>query len=214
MGRIKVLVVDDQYISRRLFEMYISASDRYELVESVSSASYAYAYILSQKIDLVIMDILMNDGSSGLEAAERIKKKDSNIKIILVTSMPECSWMEKAKKIGVESFWYKEASKESITDIMDLTMNGISVYPDNPPQAKIGITETSEFTDKELEVLRILTTGASNAKIGERLYMTEGTVKQYINRILIKTGCHSRTELAVKARVSGVVIDMDSEQKT
>lgn len=211
MIKSKVLVVDDQYMSRRLFEMYIASCERYELAGSVSSAAYAYAYTLSQKIDLIIMDILMNDGSNGLAVAERIKKSDPTIKIIAVTSMPECSWIERAKEIGVDSFWYKESSEEAILEIMDRTMKGESVYPGHLPAVKIGLADTTEFTSKELEILRILTSGVSNGKIGERLNMTEGTVKQYLNRMLVKTGCQSRTELAVKARVSGIVIDMENE---
>lgn len=207
MKKIRVLIVDDQYISRQLFEVYIQSSERYELVKAISSAAYAHDYVLSQNIDLVIMDIFMNDGSNGLDAAERIKKKMPNTKIIAVTSMPEYSWMERARDIGVNSFWYKEAPKETILELMDRTMSGESIYPDRPPMTKLGLADMTELTDKELELLKILTTGASNGIIGDKLGISEGTVKQYLNRLFSKTGCRSRTELAVKARVSGIVID-------
>ena len=75
MKKNRVLIVEDQYISRQLFEVYIHSSEQYELVKAISSAAYAHDYVLSQNIDLVIMDIFMNDGSNGLDAAERIKKK-------------------------------------------------------------------------------------------------------------------------------------------
>jgi len=207
MRKPRVLIVDDQYISRQLFEVYVHSSDRYELAKAISSAAHAYAYVLSQDVDLVIMDVFMNDGSNGLDAAERIKKKAPHIKVIAVTSMPEYSWMERARDIGIDSFWYKEAPKETILELMDKTMSGESVYPDSPPATKLGLASTSEFTNKELELLKALTTGASNETIGDRLGISEGTVKQYLNRLFSKTGCRSRTELAVKARVSGIVID-------
>lgn len=209
MDKVKVMIVDDQSISRQLFEIYVTSSEKYELVYSVETAAFADAFVLKKKIDLVLMDILMNDGSNGLEAAVRIKKNRPGIKIIAVTSMPESSWIKKARAIGIESFWYKETSKEGILDIMDKTMAGESIYPDSVPRVKLGLADSGEFTERELEVLRIMTTGISNAAIAEKLGITENTVKNHIRHMMEKTGFSSRTELAVEARVSGIVIHTD-----
>ena len=206
MEKVKVMIVDDQFIARKLFEMYLESSEKYEMVYSVETAAFADTFVLKNKIDLVLMDILMMDGSNGLDAAARIKKNCPNIKIIAVTSMPETSWLDKAKEIGIESFWYKEASKETILEVMDRTMAGESVYPDCTPKVRIGLANSTEFTDRELEVLRIMTTGAANASIAEELDISENTVKNHIRHMMEKTGCKSRTELAIEARVSGVVI--------
>lgn len=124
MAKTKVMIVDDQFISRQLFEMYVKSSEKYEILYSVESAAFADTFVLKSPVGLVLMDILMNDGSNGLEAAERIKKHRPDIKIIAVTSMPETSWMNRAREIGIESFWYKEASKETILEVMDRTMAG------------------------------------------------------------------------------------------
>lgn len=206
MEKVKVMIVDDQFISRQLFEMYVSSSDRYEIIYSIESAAFADAFVLKQSVDLVLMDILMNDGSNGLHAAARIKKNSPVTKIIAVTSMPEYSWMEKAKEIGIESFWYKEAAKETILEVMDRTMDGESVYPDSAPTVKVGLADSTEFTRRELEVLRLMTTGISNGAIAQKLSITENTVKNHIRHMMEKTGCESRTELAIAARVSGIVI--------
>lgn len=209
MLKTRVMIVDDQYISRQLFEMYVKSSEKYELAYSIESAAFADVFVLKKPIDLVLMDILMNDGSNGLEAAARIKKNRPDIKIIAVTSMPEASWLDKARKIGIESFWYKEAAKETILDVMDRTMAGESVYPDSAPKVRIGLAGSEEFTERELEVLRIMTTGASNAAIAEKLNISESTVKNHIRHMMEKTGCESRTALAIEARVSGVVISTE-----
>lgn len=208
MAKTKVMIVDDQFISRQLFEMYLKSSGKYEMVYSVDSAAFADVFVLKNDIDLVLMDILMNDGSNGLEAAARIKKSRSDIKIIAVTSMPEASWLKKAREIGIESFWYKETSKETILDVMDRTMAGESVYPDSTPKIKIGHIDSGKFTERELDVLRIMTTGASNAAIAKELGITENTVKNHIRHMMEKTGCTSRTALAIEARISGVVIPL------
>lgn len=205
----KVMIVDDQFISRQLFEMYVKTSDKYEVTYSVESAAFADAYVLKNKIDLVLMDILMNDGSNGLDAAARIKKNSPETKIIAVTSMPEYSWIKRAREIGIESFWYKEASEATILDVMDRTMAGESVYPDGTPEVLLGHARSTEFTERELEVLRFMTTGVPNAVIAEKLGIAENTVKNHIRHMMEKTGCKNRTELAIQARVSGVVISMD-----
>ena len=205
----KVMIVDDQFISRQLFEMYVKTSDKYEVTYSMESAAFADAYVLKNKIDLVLMDILMNDGSNGLDAAARIKKNSPETKIIAVTSMPEYSWIKRAREIGIESFWYKEASEATILDVMDRTMAGESVYPDGTPEVQLGHARSTEFTERELEVLRFMTTGVPNAVIAEKLGIAENTVKNHIRHMMEKTGCKNRTELAIQARVSGVVISMD-----
>lgn len=208
MKKTKVMIVDDQFVSRKFFEMYIEASDRYEVACVVESAAFADAYVLVDHIDVVIMDILMTDGSNGLEAAVRIKKNCSDIRIIGVTSMPECSWLDRARKIGIDSFWYKENPELSILEVMDRTMAGESVYPDSVPDIKLGLVSSVNLTDRELEILRIMTTGASNSVIAEALDIAESTVKNHIHNMLEKTGYASRTELAIEARTSGLVVNL------
>lgn len=209
MEKIRVMVVDDQYVPRQMFELLIENSEKYELSCSISSAAFADTYILKHPVDLILMDVLMNDGSSGLEAAEKIKRKWPKIKIIIVTSMPEVSWIKKAQSIGVESFWYKEASKETILSVMDRTMAGESVYPIEIPQTKLGMASSAEFTERELDVLRAMTAGATNAVIAQKLNLSENTVKTHIKHMIEKTGCDNRTQLAIRARVSGIVIGDD-----
>ena len=159
--KIHVMIVDDQYISRQYFEMMLESSEKYCVTYSVESAAFADTYVLRGNVDLVLMDILMNDGSSGLAAAERIKKARPQVKIIAVTSMPEVSWLKRAREIGIESFWYKESAKKTILEIMDRTMAGESVYPDDTPRVQLGQADSGEFTRREIEVLRI-----GGAKVG------------------------------------------------
>ena len=206
MTKTRVMIVDDQAISRHFFELTVNGTDRYEAVFSVSSAFAADVYLLKEKVDLVLMDILMNDGSNGLDAAAALKRTDPEIKIIAVTSMPEYSWMERARRIGIESFWYKEMDNVSILEVMDRTMAGESVYPEFAPPARLGNAVREDFTNRELEVLRELTTGKSNPEAAEALGISENTVKTYVRSLLQKTGLSSRTELAIQARVVGLAL--------
>lgn len=203
---INVMVVEDQAMPRQLFESFIINSGKYKLVHSIKNADMADVYCEQTKIDLILMDICTAMNSSGLEASERIKKKHPEIKIIIVTSMPEVSYLRRAKEAGVDSFWYKEVSEEPIIELMDRTMAGESVYPDSTPVIPFGNTLSSSFSERELEVLRELTGGDTNSAIGKKLGMSQYTVRDYIQSMLEKTGFCSRTELAVRARESGIVI--------
>lgn len=203
----QIMIVDDQFVSRELFKLYIDQSPRYEVVHSIDSAMFADTYVLKNHIDLIIMDILMQDGSNGLDAAKKIKKLRPDIKIVAVTSMPEVSWMDRAKKIGIESFWYKEVSEKTILEIMDRTLAGESIYPDETPEVTLGLAKSTELTPREIEVLRLLTTGAGNEEIAEKLHISQNTVKTHIKHLLEKTGFSSRTQLAIQSRITGFVIE-------
>ena len=202
----RVLICDDQNISRRLFELFVAHSGRYELAASIPSARAADTYCARLDVDLVLMDVVMKDGSDGLEAAARIKKIKPGVKIIIVTSMPEVSYIERAKALGADSFWYKELDSEPLLSVMDRTMEGEHVYPDSVPSVRIGLTSSRDLTASELSVLREVARGSSNEEIARALSISTATVKTHINHMMQKTGFHNRTELAIEARVSGIVI--------
>lgn len=201
----KVLIVDDQTLPRQYFESIVNGAENYELVASIASATVADAYCIGNRVDLIIMDIVMSEGISGLEAAERIKRSYPEIRILIVTSMPDASFLKKAREIGVDSFWYKEVQDAPMLEVMDRTMRGEQVWPDKAPSVKLGLADSSEFTDREKDVLRSLTLGLSNQEIGDRLFMSVNTVRFHISNLLTKTGCATRTELAILAARSGVV---------
>lgn len=205
----KIMIVDDQFVSREMFKLYISQCPDYEVVYCVDTAMFADTYALNSDLDLVIMDILMQDGSNGLDAAEKIKKLKPELKIIAVTSMPEVSWMDRAKEIGIESFWYKEVSEETILEIIERTLSGESIYPIKTPEVKLGMTKSTDLTPREIQVIRLLTTGVGNDEIAESLGISLNTVKTHIQHLLDKTGFSSRTQLAIQARITGFVIEDD-----
>lgn len=202
---VRVLICDDQIISRQLFEMIVNGSENYELVKSLESAKVADIYCSGGNVDLILMDIVMND-INGLDAAEAIKKKYPNIKIIIVTSMPDAAFIDRARSIGVDSFWYKEVQDAPMLDVMDRTMAGEHIYPDSAPVMKLGLAASTEFTDRELDTLRKLVGGLSDREIASQLGISYNTVRVYITSMLQKTGFSSRTELALKAAKSGIVV--------
>ncbi|MBR5421394.1 MAG: response regulator transcription factor [Lachnospiraceae bacterium] len=209
--RIKVVVVDDQNISRGFFEMYVRASAGFELVAGLRTAQQAVDYVDGHELDLLILDVMMQDGIDGLTAARIIKEKHPEIKIILTTSTSETGWEQEAREAGIESFWYKEYDEISLTEIMERTVKGESIYPSEPPRVAFGRISRTELTEREIEILRELTASLTNEEIAEKLNISANTVKRHIQNMMEKTGFKSRIELAVNARAVGLVVS-DSDR--
>ena len=202
----KVMVVDDQSISRQFFENLIKGSEKYELACAIDDAGMADIYCARYPAELVIMDVMMRESADGLSVAAKLKKSYPHMKIIIVTSMPEVSFIERARVAGADSFWYKEVDGTDMLSVMDRTMAGENIYPTEVPPQKLGLISSDELTESEISVLRELTTGAGNEEIGKKLCISVNTVRSHISHMLIKTGFDNRTELAIEARIKGIVI--------
>ena len=203
---IRVLLVEDDPMARQLLEIYVNKSENYELAGSVESALFAEVFCRTHPVDVILMDVCTAMNANGIDAAQDIKKHLPQIKIIIITSQPECSFIDRAREAGVDSFWYKSATAEEIITVMDRTLAGECIYPDSTPILKIGDTVSERFSERELEVLRLVVAGETDAAIAEKLFISVATVKTHIQSMKNRTGFRNRTELAVKARESGLVI--------
>lgn len=201
-----VLIVEDDPMARKLMEIFISTSPNYHLLPSLDSAAMAELYCMTNRVDMILMDVCTAMDANGIEVADKLKQLYPQTKIIIITSQPEYSYIAHARKIGVDSFWYKEPTAEALLKIMDRTMAGESIYPDSAPITRLGAALSNDFTERELEVLRELVSGKTDAAIAETLCLSVTRVKQHILRIREKTQFANRTELAVRARESGLVI--------
>ena len=203
----KVVIAEDFRMIRELFESTVERAENYTLAASFPTAQQAVKFLEKNDADLVLMDVLIPGSMSGLVAAEKLKSFKPDVKIIVVTSMPELSYEKRAREIGVEGFWQKEIQEQPILEIMDRVMAGETVYPSEQIEVPIGNTVSTDFTEREVEVLKDLVTGASNKEISQKLCMGESTVKMHITNMLQKSGYHSRLELALMARHYGIAIN-------
>lgn len=202
----RVLVVDDQAMPRQLFENIIKSSENYELAACIETAKVADMYCARGQVDLILMDVVMNDDSNGLDVAAKIKATYPATKIIIMTSMPDANFLARAKEIGVDSFWYKEVQDTTMLEVMDRTMAGEHIYPDRPPVVQLGMAQDTDFTEREMDVLRKMVQGYTDKEIADQLNMSYHTVRFHINSLLGKTGCVSRTDLAIRVVRSGIVV--------
>ena len=190
-----VLIVEDDPMARKLMEIFISTSPNYHLLPSLDSAAMAELYCMTNRVDLILMDVCTAMDANGIEVAEKLKRNYPQTKIIIITSQPEYSYIAHARKIGVDSFWYKEPTAEALLKIMDRTMAGEQIYPDATPSLSFGHITSDELTDRELEVLREVVAGESDAAIAEKLHISVPSVKQAIRLSCAKGGVDSRDEL-------------------
>ena len=194
---VNVLLVEDSRVTRDMVERHIGQSVDYRLIGSLENAANAEIVCTRGKVDLVLMDVCTADDESGLEAAARIKKRSPGIRIIIMTSMPEHSFIEKARAADCDSFWYKEHGDVELIDVMNRTIAGESVYPDETPMLIIGDADSTEFTEREYAVLRQLAHGYKYDEIAQNMGISTNTVKFHIKGLLSKTGYSSALQLVV-----------------
>ena len=206
MDKYKVLIVDDDPFARQLLGMFISQSENYEFAGTLISAALAQASVANRKVDLILMDVCTAMNANGIDAAEAIKKKYPEIKIIVITSQPEYSYITRARAVGVDSFWYKTVVQEEFLTLLDRTMAGERIFPDTTPTLNIGTALSVEFTESELKVLRLVVAGERDQDIAEELGVSINTVRTHLRVMMDKTGIRSRTALAVRVRDAGFVI--------
>lgn len=202
----RVLVVDDHAITRQYFESTISGTPGYTLAASLSLAEEAVGWCREHEVDLILLDVLMQQGMDGLTAAGVLKQERPEIKIILTTSTAEAGWMSKAQAIGAEGFWFKNYGDCALPEVMDRVMAGERFFQDETASLTLGKAKRADLTAPELDVLRVLTDGATNEEIADALHISVNTARQHITNLLEKTGYSNRLELAVNAAKANIVI--------
>lgn len=204
---INVLIVEDQRMMRETMENYIRQSDGYRLSGSVSGASLAEAFCAQNPVDLVLMDVCTENDESGFEATRQIKARFRQIKVVIVTSMLDCGYLDRAREVGADSIWFKDMSREELMAVVGRTMNGESVYPDRMPQVRLGNTTSYEFTEAEIRVLRLLVEGMTYKQMANELGVTSDCVKAHISSMLSKTGFTSKTKLAAMVMSKRLIVN-------
>lgn len=194
---IKVLIVEDQRMPRESMEREIKENEEFSLVGSLSAAGFAIGVLKRERVDLILMDVCTNGDMDGIDAAAEIKRLYPETRIIIITSMMEVSYIERAKAADADSFWYKDESQESLMEVIRRTMAGESLYPERTPEVQIGLASSGELTPTEIKVLRLVCNGLEYDEMAEKLGCSRNTVKTHVSHLLQKTGYPNRIRLAI-----------------
>ncbi|MBR6897768.1 MAG: response regulator transcription factor [Lachnospiraceae bacterium] len=184
----RILIVDDSRQSKFYLENRIKEREEYKIIAMIEDAANAELYCIKHSVDMILMDVCTANNSSGIEAAGRIRKNYPNVKVIIITSMPEHSFIKKARAYDCNGFWYKEYDEIDILEVMDKVAEGNYVYPKSAPEVEIGCTKSSEFSPREFQIVRLLADGMSRQEIADELGISSRTVRFYIDELKAKTG--------------------------
>lgn len=202
----KVLIVEDQRMAQENMETIIKASGNYTLAGIIPNAADAELFCMREAVDLVLMDVCTARDENGIEACAVLKRKYPRIKVIVVTSMAEHTFIEKAKEAKADSFWYKDASQGELISVMDRTMAGEHIYPDKTPEVKLGLATSYELTDSELDVLRALMQSTGDEDAAAMLGCSKSNIRWHVSKILEKTGYRTRMELLIAVAQKNLII--------
>lgn len=202
----RVLIVEDQKMAQEYMESILSSADGYILAGAIRNAADSELFCMREDVDLILMDVCTLRDESGIDAAAVIKKKFPHIKIIIVTSMAEHSFIDKARSANADSFWYKDASGGDLLSVMDRTMNGEHVFPERTPEVKLGMTTSYDLTQAELEVIRALLQSTNDENAAALLGCTKANVRWHLSKILEKTGYRTRMELLIAVARKNLII--------
>lgn len=195
-----VITDDDKFVSMSLKTILESTGD-ITVLATGSSGEEAIALYDEHKPDIMLMDIRM-DGMTGLEAGERILQKDKAARILYLTTFSDDEYIVKALTIGAKGYILKQ-DFEGIAPALEAVMNGQSVFGDSVV-SRLVVQSAHEFdfaahdiAEKEQEIIELVASGLSNKEIAQKLYLSEGTVRNYLSGILEKLELRDRTQLAI-----------------
>ena len=201
-----VLIVEDQKMAQENMEAIIRATERYTLVGMIPNAADAELFCMRSTVDLILMDVCTARDENGIEACAVIKKKFPQIKVIVVTSMAEHTFIEKARAAKADSFWYKDAGHTELLAVMDRTMAGEHIFPQRTPEVRLGLSSSYELTASELDVLRALMQSTNDEDAANMLGCSKANIRWHLGKILDKTGYRSRMELLIAIAQKNLII--------
>ncbi len=210
---IRLLIADDQQLVREGLRAILSTVAEVEVVGIAEDGSLAVEMVATLRPDLVLMDLKM-PGMNGIHATRTIREQFPAVKVLVLTTYDADQWVFDAIRAGAEGYLLKDAGRDAIVAAIKGTMAG-QTHIDPAVASKLldhvrsGVTPDSSVTDqlseREIAVLRLLAQGYSNAVIAERLYLAEGTVRNYVSSLFAKLDVTDRTQAAVLAWRHGIV---------
>ena len=213
MNTYRILLAEDRMIHKLYLENVLHTSGRYTLIGTELNMEDALKCCGHTPVDLILTEAMDREGSTCFAAVAECRRKYSHIRIVVMTEVPEYSFLERAEKSGADSFWYTEDTKCSILSVLDRTMEGRAIFPEHLPSVKVGQMESRNLSEKELQILREVAKGYSNKEIAETLQMSYYTVRDYVKGMLEKSALPSRTALAVATVSSGLIVLEKSTEK-
>jgi DNA-binding NarL/FixJ family response regulator len=216
---IRVLIADDQALVRAGFRMVLEAEGDLEIVGEAGDGAEAVAIAREERPDVILMDVRMPN-VDGLEATRRVlaDSDGDHVRVLILTTFDLDEYVYEALKAGASGFLLKDAPPEDLVDAIRVVARGdallapaimrrvIEEYVRSaPPVDTASSPRLEELTARELEILRLVARGLSNAEIAKEAFVSETTVKTHVAHILMKLQLRDRVQAVVFAYENGVV---------
>lgn len=207
---INIIIIDDQSLLRDGLEIILNASPEINVSGCGANGQEAVELVEKLKPDLVLMDIRM-PVMDGVQAARIIRERFPEVKILLLTTFDDEELIIDAMSTGVSGYVFKDIEKSKLMDAIKDCVKGTFIMPSrvaevlakNIPKKEIE-GEKLNLTDREMEIAVMLSQGFTNRQIASALYISDGTVKNYVSSIYNKTGIKDRIKLALYLKEKGI----------
>jgi DNA-binding NarL/FixJ family response regulator len=219
---VRVLVVDDQQLIREGIASLLSIQPGIAVVGMASDGGEAAEKAAALVPDVILMDVRM-PGVDGAQATRRIRQELPGCKVVMLTTFDDEEYVVQALQAGAAGYLLKDLPARELADAVRLAHSGIAQFDSHaaghlvsalarrPTSAADGANGTNpgkagqSLTEREIDVLRLIARGATNREIAAHLFLSEGTVKNHISRILTRVGLRDRTQAAIYARDRGLL---------
>jgi len=213
---IRVLLCDDQALVRSGFRLILESREDIEVVGEVEDGREAIGLTRRVDPDVILMDVRMPN-VDGVEATRRLVAGGSRARIIILTTFDLDEYVYEAIRAGASGFLLKDVQPAQLVDAIrvveageallapSITRRLLDRFAHTLPGAEEKPSELASLTERELEVLKLLASGLSNAELAERLFLSETTVKSHISSVLRKLGLRDRVQAVVLAYEAGLV---------
>ncbi len=215
---IKILIVDDQSLFREALKTLLNSEPEFEIVADASNGEEALRMILQHNPDVVLMDLRMPI-MDGVESTRRIVQMNKNIKVIILTTFDDDENVFDGLRAGAVGYLLKDVSSEKLTEairaasqgeyflVPSITAKVVSEFSriSKPAPRTADSFLPDPLSPREIEIIRLVATGASNKEIAEKLVISEGTVKNHLSSILSKLSVRDRMQAVLKAKELGII---------
>ena len=208
-----VLICDDQALIRDSLRMLLNLEKDIRVVGAAEDGAQAVDMVIEHQPDLVLMDLKM-PGMNGIEATRRIRTRYPAVKVLVLTTYDDDEWVFDAIRAGASGYLLKDTPREDVIKAVRGTVEGRSFLDPAVAGKLIGQVAghqtqpatliTDKLTGREVNVLRLLARGFTNAEIAAQLHLSEGTVRNHVSAIFAKMDVSDRTQAAVIAIQHGL----------
>jgi DNA-binding NarL/FixJ family response regulator len=199
---INIILVEDQVLLRDALAKIIDGQEDMKVAGFTADADKAPELCRVLAPDLALIDVVTEGKANGITAAALIRREMPEVKIVIMTSLPEITFLDAARQAGAHSFIYKDSDSDHVLHVIRGTMKGKGTYP-GPDDEAIARTR---FSEVEIKVIRLVCQGKKRSEISVVLHMSESSVKAVISDILTKTGFDSITKFSMYALAHGFIV--------